>query len=643
MADISLNNLDGIPFGNNSGRPANPTLGQPYFNGEASRLEIYTSNGWQNIVQETPAVVNVVGSARESTSSTITINGTNFAAGANVFLVGTNGVEFAANSASLVSVVEITANIPALSPSLEPYDVKVVNPSNLYGVLYETLNVDASPAWTTGSGSLGTYIEQSAMSVQVSATDASDPTSSALIYSISSGALPPGLSISSSTGVISGTPANVSSQTTYNFTANAYDGQNNSTRNFSITITDRAPTWVTAASLPTFTRNVAYSTTLSATNDDAAAISYSLFSGSLPTGLALNSSTGVISGTPTSSLAVSFTIRATDSTSNTFSDRQFTITNAGPVWTTSGALTGARVNNAYSFQLVATDDSGNAPVYTLASGSLPAGLSLSSSGLISGTPTTQGSSSFVVTATDANSNAVNSSMSIYTATLITNTFTSSTNFTPAVSATVSYSIVGGGGGGGRIVDGSGSCGGGGGGGGVTNGTFSATANTTYQVIVGGGGGQDSPGSSSSIFGVTSGGGINGLLGRNESPSRNGGASGNGNGGGSGSRGGGGGGGAGGGGASTGNVTGGNGGSGAVATLNSTTYAGGGAGGSYSYEGGGQSYGGSGGGGNGGNSTDGSNGSAYGAGGGGGGYIAFNPRSPSGGSGFQGVVLISYFG
>jgi hypothetical protein len=418
MADISLNNLDGIPFGNNSGRPANPTLGQPYFNGEASRLELYTSNGWQNITQETPSVVNVVGYGKESTTSTITVNGTNFAVGANVFVVGTNGIEIAANSASLVSVVEMTAILPALSPAYEPYDVKVVNPSNLYGILYEALNVDATPAWTTGSGSLGTYIEQSAMSIQVSATDASDPSSSALIYSISSGSLPPGLSISSSTGVISGTPENVSLATTYNFTANAYDGQNNSTRNFSITITDRAPTWVTAASLPTFTRNVAYSTTLSATNDDAAAISYSLFSGSLPTGLTLNSSTGVISGTPTSSLEVLFTIRATDSTSNTFSDRQFTITNTGPVWTTSGTLSSMGNGSAYSYQLVATDDSGVAPTYTLVSGTLPTGITLSSSGLISGTTSaitaSTGNISLTFRATDANSTFTNQSLSIPT-------------------------------------------------------------------------------------------------------------------------------------------------------------------------------------------------------------------------------------
>ena len=54
MADIRTSSLGGIPFGNTSGRPSNPSTGQPYFNGQVGRLELYTSTGWQNIVQETP-------------------------------------------------------------------------------------------------------------------------------------------------------------------------------------------------------------------------------------------------------------------------------------------------------------------------------------------------------------------------------------------------------------------------------------------------------------------------------------------------------------------------------------------------------------------------------------------------------------
>jgi hypothetical protein len=411
MSDIRTSTLGGIPFGINSGRPSNAGAGQPYFNGEANRLELYTqATGWQNIVQETPSVVSISGVAKESTTSTITVNGTNFAVGASVIVVGTNGVETNAQSTTLVSVVQLTAVLPVLNQAYEPYDIKVVNPSNLYGVLYEALTVDNSPVWSTASGSLGTYIEQSSMSVTIAATDAADASSSALVYSITSGSLPSGLSLNSSTGVISGTPANITSSTTYSFTANAYDGQNNVTRNFSITITDRAPTWVTTSPLSTFSNGSAYSATLSATQDDgSASISYSVFSGSIPTGLSLNSSTGVLSGTPTSSTNTTFTIRATDSISELYADRQFNLPNAGPAWSVTSSY-GVPVSTSYSQQLSATDDSGTAPIYSIASGTLPSGLSVSSGGLVTGTSSSTGSFTVTFRATDANSNYTDKSI-----------------------------------------------------------------------------------------------------------------------------------------------------------------------------------------------------------------------------------------
>lgn len=399
-----------IPFGNTSSRPANPQIGQPYFNGQESRLELYTTTtGWQNIVQETPAVVNVVGQLNETASSTIQINGTNFAAGAVAYVVGTNGVETAATTTSLVSVVEISAVFPGLSASYEPYDVKVVNPSNLYGVLYETLSVNNVPVWSTAAGSLGTFTELQSVSVTVAATDTTDSTNSPLSYSVVSGSLPPGLSLSSA-GIISGTlSSNVITNTTYSFTIAATDGRNTAiTRAFSITINDRDPIWSTGTTLPTFTRNVAYSTTVAATEDDSGAITYSLVSGSLPTGLSLSSS-GVISGIPTSSTNASFTARATVTASGTTADRTFNMPNTGPVWTTFGTI---GYTNTYSYQLVATDDSGISPTYSIASGTLPTGLSLSPSGLITGSTSSTGSPvSVTFRATDQNGQFSNQTLS----------------------------------------------------------------------------------------------------------------------------------------------------------------------------------------------------------------------------------------
>lgn len=74
-----------------------------------------------------------------------------------------------------------------------------------------------------------------------------------------------------------------------------------------------------------------------------------------------------------------------------------------PTWTSSGTIgTNVAQGQSYSVQLTATDDSGSAPTYALNSGTLPTGLTLSSSGLISGTPSAAGDFNFTVIATDEN-------------------------------------------------------------------------------------------------------------------------------------------------------------------------------------------------------------------------------------------------
>jgi hypothetical protein len=480
-----------IPFGNTAARPANPVIGEPYFNGQEARLELYTSNGWQNIVQETPAVVSIVGQLNETTTSTLTINGTNFAQGAIAYVVGTNGVETVANTTTLVSVVEITAVFPALSPSLAPYDVKVVNTSNLYGVLYETLGVNDSPVWSTSAGSLGTFTELDVISITVAATDTVDSTNSPLQYTVVSGALPAGLSLNASTGVISGTASNVIPDTTYSFTLGASDSRNAiQTRAFSITINDRFPTWTTSSVLPIFTRNAAYSTSVSATDDDSGAITYSLISGSLPTGLSL-SSAGVISGTPTSSINAAFTIRATVTASGRTADRAFTMANLASVWSTSaGVLTAATKDSSYSYQLAVSDD--DTITYSLLSGSLPTGITLSSSGLLSGTPTVGSAgtaSSFTIRATDTNSVSIDRAFSIYVLSSITTAFTSSgtwTNTSGLTLSSVNVVLVAGGASGAMYGTNVG-CGGGGAGGVVTATLSNVAPNASYVYTIGGGG------------------------------------------------------------------------------------------------------------------------------------------------------------
>lgn len=390
----------GIPFGQNSGRPNDPQFGQPYFNGEASRLELYTSStGWQNIVQETPSVVSLTGTYKESNqSNTIIINGTNFAAGAMAYAIGTNEVEVLATSTTVDSVVSISAVFSGLSAAYEPYDIKVANPSNLYGVLYNALQIDDMPVIAQQSGSLGTYLEGTPVSISLTSSD-EDTSNISITYSVSSGVLPAGLSLNANTGVISGTVSDVIPNTTYPFSIVASNNQTSIARNFSITVQDSGPVWPSAVTLPAFSRGVPYSQSVSAT-DDNSSISYSIFSGALPGGLSLSTS-GVISGTPTTSIHTNVTIRATDNGSGNYADKQVSLTNAGPTWTTT-SIPAYTPGSPFSYTLLASDDSENTPTFSIVSGTLPTGLSMSSSGVISGTVASSITSSVTFRVTDSN-------------------------------------------------------------------------------------------------------------------------------------------------------------------------------------------------------------------------------------------------
>jgi hypothetical protein len=224
---IRKSSSSGIPFGNTAGRPANPGLGQLYSNGQAARLELYTATGWQNIIQETPGVASASGTYNEATGSgTFIVSGTNFVDGAIAYAVGTNGTEYQAASTTYNSLVQLTTVFSSLSPAYEPYDIKITNPSNLFGLLPDAFYINDSPVWSTSSGSLGSFT--GAISIQLAATD---DESNTITYTVTSGSLPAGLSLSSS-GLISGTATYFGTTT---FTVSASDGSNTAvTRSFSL-------------------------------------------------------------------------------------------------------------------------------------------------------------------------------------------------------------------------------------------------------------------------------------------------------------------------------------------------------------------------------------------------------------------------
>ena len=173
-----------------------------------------------------------------------------------------------------------------------------------------------------------------------------------------------------------------------------------------LTLTVNAGTvTLTPSSLPNAEVGLAYSTTVTASGGLAPYV-YSISTGSLPAGVTIASGTGVLSGTPTTAATVTFTVKATDSEVPAVAATQsYTVTVEPTLAITTTSLPAANIGVSYTASLVAT---GGVSPYTWAvtTGNLPAGLTLSSAGVISGTPTAAGSSTFTVTVTDSANNVV---------------------------------------------------------------------------------------------------------------------------------------------------------------------------------------------------------------------------------------------
>jgi hypothetical protein len=225
-------------------------------------------------------------------------------------------------------------------------------------------------------------------------------------WAVTSGSPPAGLSLDTSTGIISGTPTGSGTST---FTVTVTDSSSpaqTASASESISVAAVPALAVGTTALPSPTVGQQYAATLSATGG-IAPYTWSVSAGSLPAGLSLDSSTGAITGTPTSAGSVTFTVTAADSsTGGSTATGTFTINVAAAstaLTTTTPQLPAGTQGTGYVGTLTSTGGTG--PVsWSITSGSLPAGLSVDpDTGQITGTPTAAGTFSFGAEVTDSSS------------------------------------------------------------------------------------------------------------------------------------------------------------------------------------------------------------------------------------------------
>ncbi len=249
--------------------------------------------------------------------------------------------------------------------------------------------------------SLSGGIQNTVYSANLVATGGATP----YTWSITQGTLPPGLAVNPSSGTISGTPTTVGTST---FTVKVEDSSSprqSVTKQLSIGIVTQANaiiiSSVASGNITSTGATITWTTNRAATSQVAYGATTTYGQSTTATGNQVTSHsvniTGLTPGTTYNYQAVSsvtgFTARSSNNVFRT------TGTSTALLSISTNSLPSATQNTAYSQTLSATG--GQTPhIWSLSTGNLPVGLSLSSSGTIAGTPTATGASTFTIRVVD---------------------------------------------------------------------------------------------------------------------------------------------------------------------------------------------------------------------------------------------------
>jgi|GEM_PF-2058950 len=241
-----------------------------------------------------------------------------------------------------------------------------------------TASVDVEPVLSITTTSLPSGVVGTAYTANVAASGGVAP------YARTSSALPPGLTLNPATGTITGKPI-ITGSTSFvvGVTDQSLPGHQSATHTFTVSVF--APLSVQTASLPAGVQGDGYSADLVALGGETP-LSWSVSGGALPLGLTLSAS-GQISGTASAAGGYVFTVTVTASDGQT-ATKSLAVQVYPPLTIGTASLTAATVGQPYSAFLAASGGNGGY-VWSAVYG-VPAGMGLSASGDLGGTPTVAG-------------------------------------------------------------------------------------------------------------------------------------------------------------------------------------------------------------------------------------------------------------